>query len=83
MTVGAVRYVASQPWPFPASLMLGCMAEALDEAITLDPVELEDARWLGRAELAAVFAGEHATLRAPRPGAIAGWLLRSWLEGGP
>lgn len=83
VTVGAVRYVASQPWPFPASLMLGCMADALDETITLDLVELEDARWLGRAELAAVFAGEHPTLRAPRPGAIAGWLLRSWLGGGP
>ena len=39
---GAVRYLASQPWPFPASLMLGCDAEATSEAITLDPVELED-----------------------------------------
>lgn len=83
VTVGPVRYVASQPWPFPASLMLGCVAEAVDEAITLDPVELEDARWMGRDELAAVLAGTHATRRAPHPGAIAGWLLRSWLEGGP
>ncbi|WP_134726150.1 NAD(+) diphosphatase [Paracoccus luteus] len=81
VTVGVVRYAASQPWPFPASLMLGCAGDAETETITLDPVELEDARWVGRDELAAVCAGTHASLRAPRPGAIAGWLLQAWLDG--
>lgn len=79
--VGAVRYAGCQPWPFPASLMFGMTAEAESEAITLDPDELEDARWLDRAELAAVMAGTHPVLKAPRAGAIAGWLLARWLEG--
>lgn len=78
--VGAVRFLASQPWPFPASLMLGCVAEAESEAITVDPVEIEDALWVGRERLAAIFAGEDATIRAPRAGAVAGWMLRRWLE---
>lgn len=77
--IGAVRYAGSQPWPFPASLMIGLVAEAESEAITLDPVELEDALWLSRADLAAVMAGTHPVLRAPRRGAIAGWLMRGWL----
>ncbi len=77
--VGAVRYLASQPWPFPASLMLGChgIAEGLD--LTLDPAEIEDALWLSREEMADVFAGVHAAVRSPREGAIAGFLLRAWL----
>ncbi len=77
--VGAVRYLASQPWPFPASLMLGCLAEAESEAITLDPAELEDALWVGRTELLDVFAGTHPRISPPRAGAIAGFLLRNWL----
>ncbi|RZM24942.1 MAG: NAD(+) diphosphatase, partial [Sphingomonas sp.] len=44
--VGKVRYVASQPWPFPSSLMMACVAEAEDDAITLDVNELEDAMWV-------------------------------------
>ncbi len=79
VTIGAVRYLASQPWPFPSSLMLGCVAEALTEAITLDPAELEDARWLSREEVALALAGGHAEIRAPRSGAIAGYLIRNWL----
>ncbi|MEI4473086.1 NAD(+) diphosphatase [Frigidibacter sp. MR17.24] len=79
VVVGAVAYVASQPWPFPASLMLGARAEALSEAITIDPVEIEDARWATREELAEVFAGRHPVIRAPRRGAIAGYLMRQWL----
>lgn len=77
--VGSVRYLASQPWPYPSSLMLGAAGEALDEAITLDPQELEDARWVSREEIACAFAGEHPEIRAPRRGAIAGFLLRNWL----
>ena len=77
--VGAVTYLASQPWPFPASLMFGCKGEALDPAITLDPAELEDARWLTREEAVQVFAGTHPVVRPPRKGAIAEFLLSGWL----
>ncbi len=77
--VGAVRFLASQPWPFPASLMLGCHAEAVSAEITLDPAEIEDALWISRERLAEVFAGTDPVIRAPRAGAIAGWMLRQWL----
>lgn len=77
--VGSVSYVTSQPWPFPASLMLGCRGEALSEEITLDPVELEDALWLTRESLLQVFAGRHPQIRPPRKGAIAEFLMRNWL----
>lgn len=49
--VGAVKYHSSQPWPFPSSLMLGFVAEALSAEIALNDAELEDARWFTRAEL--------------------------------
>ena len=78
--LGRVGYVASQPWPFPSSLMLGCEAEALDREITLDPKELEDAFWISREELAEVFAGTHPRMREPRRGAIAHQLLLNWLR---
>ena len=77
--VGAVGYLASQPWPFPGSLMLGCRGRAETEEITLDPAELEDALWLGKRDLARVFAGAHPDIAPPRQGAIAGFLLKSWL----
>jgi NAD+ diphosphatase len=77
--VGDVRYLASQPWPFPSSLMIGCQGDAMDEAITLDPAELEDAIWVTREEMAQVFSGDHPRIRAPRRGAIAGTLLANWL----
>lgn len=77
--VGAVSYLASQPWPFPASLMLGCRGEAESEEITIDPVEIEQALWVTREEMLDVFAGQHALILPPRKGAIAGFLLRNWL----
>lgn len=76
---GRVEYLASQPWAFPSSLMLGCRAEALDTDIHIDPVEIEDARWVSREEVMAAFAGQHAQLRPAREGAIAHFLLRRWL----
>ena len=78
--VGRVAYLASQPWPFPASLMLGCRGEALSQEITLDPKELEAALWVSRERLLRVFLGEDPQIRAPRTSAIAGFLLRKWLE---
>lgn len=77
--VGPVRLLVSQPWPFPASLMIGCAAEATSTEIACDPVEIEDALWVSRERLAAVFAGTDPVIRAPRSGAIAGWMLRQWL----
>ena len=77
--VGEVGYLASQPWPFPASLMLGCRGEATSRDITLDPVELEAAFWISRERLAAVFADQDTEIRAPRLGAIAHFLMRMWL----
>ncbi|ATG47992.1 NADH pyrophosphatase [Celeribacter ethanolicus] len=77
--VGKVDYVTSQPWPFPASLMLGCRAEAVSREITLDPAELEDARWVRREEMALALAGRHPEIAAARKGALAQVLLRKWV----
>lgn len=77
--VGPVRYLASQPWPYPASLMMGCQGEAENDELTLDPAELESAMWLSSAEVAQVLAGEHPLMKAPRKGAIASFLISNWL----
>lgn len=79
VTLRAVRYLASQPWPFPASLMIGCRAEADGREIRVDPDELEDALWVGRQELLDVFAGTHPRIKPARRGAIARVLLERWL----
>ena len=80
--IGDVHYVASQPWPFPANLMIGCRAEALSDEIVVDRSELEDARWFARDEVAAMLAGAHPDgLRGPVPVAIAHHLMRGWLDG--
>lgn len=81
IAVGPVRYLASQPWPFPMSLMFGCQGEATSEEITVDPVELADARWLSRTEVRSILAGTHPSINAPRSGAIAGALIAAWAEG--
>jgi NAD+ diphosphatase len=78
--VGRVRFLASQPWPFPASLMLGCWAEALSEEIVID-AEIEDARWVSRTEMALAFRGEHPHFAAPQPDSIARWILAAWVAG--
>ena len=77
--VGAVSYLASQPWPFPASLMFGCAGEAISEEITIDPVEIEHALWVPREEMLDIFAGKHPIVLPPRKGAIAHFLLENWL----
>ncbi len=77
--VGAVEYLASQPWPFPASLMFGCRGEALTKEITIDPNEIEDAIWVTREEMADVFASKHPKIKPARKGAIAHFLIRNWL----
>lgn len=78
--VGQVTYLASQPWPFPNSLMFGCHGVATSTEIKIDPNELEDALWVTREELAIVFAGQHPKILPAREGAIAHFLLRNWLS---
>ena len=78
-----VRYIASQPWPFPSQLMIGCTSVADDPELIIDTTELEDARWFTRAELEeARAAGEAGTelLYFPRPFAIAHHLIAWWLD---
>ncbi|KAK7496825.1 hypothetical protein BaRGS_00011805 [Batillaria attramentaria] len=78
--VGRVDYHSSQPWPFPATLMLGCIAHARTEDVKIDPEELEDARWFTRAEVAQMLAGQHPDgLFLPPPQAIARQLVMSWV----
>ena len=77
--VGEVSYLASQPWPFPASLMFGCAGEAVSHEIKIDPVEIEDALWVTREEMADIFAGQHPKIKPARKGAIAHFLLENWL----
>ena len=77
--VSDVSYVASQPWPFPSSLMIGCRAVAKDPALTLDTTEIEAAMWVDKAEVRAALAGDMgAPFMAPPPLAIARYLLEDW-----
>jgi NAD+ diphosphatase len=76
---GHVTYHASQPWPFPSSLMIGCFAEALSRDIRIDGNELAEARWMSRSQTRALLRGEGgADIRVPNPIAIAHHLLRAW-----
>ena len=75
-----VRYVASQPWPFPAQLMIACVAPVADAALTLDLTELDDAMWVTRDEVRASLAGDaDARFIAPPTFAIAHSLLSAWV----
>ena len=75
-----VHYVASQPWPFPSSLMIACLSSTADEESVIDTTALEDARWFTRAEVEAALAGApDAAFIAPPPFAIAHSLLVHWL----
>jgi NAD+ diphosphatase len=80
---GRVNYFASQPWPFPTSLMIGCHAETLSHEVVVDRDELEDARWFDRDEVAAMLARKHpAGLITPPSIAIAYHIIRAWVEDG-
>ncbi len=80
VVVSDVRYVASQPWPFPGSLMIACLGRARSDRLTLDGNELEDAIWVDRAGVEAALAGEpDAPFQAPPPFAIANTLLTRWI----
>ena len=80
---GKVRYFATQPWPFPMSLMIGCHAEALSTDIAVDRSELEDARWFDREEAALMLLRRHPVkLGTPPAVAIAYHIIRAFVEEG-
>jgi NAD+ diphosphatase len=87
IVAGRVRYLASQPWPFPSSLMMGFLAEGLTDDITVDPEELAEARWFERDEIremvtrAADGPDDPARLSLPAPLAIAHQICRRWSSG--
>ena len=76
-----VRYRASQPWPFPQSLMVAFVAEAEARDLTIDTTELRDARWFTRDELRAALAS--GTVAVPSEQSIARWLIDRWLQAVP
>jgi NAD+ diphosphatase len=84
---GRVRYLAAQPWPFPSSLMMGFLAEALTEEITVDPEELAEARWFSRDEIRAMVEraasgpDDSTQVSVPAPIAIAHHICRRWSNG--
>ena len=79
--VGEVRYVASQPWPFPSQLMIACVSRAKGDALDVDTSELEDCFWATREEVAAALAGEADARFLPPPTyAIAHTLLKWWVD---
>ncbi len=85
--IGRVRYLASQPWPFPSSLMMGFLAEALSEEITIDPDEIAEARWFGRDEVRAMVERSRSddsapdVVTLPPPLAIGHQIARRWAFG--
>lgn len=76
--LGRMRYLMSQPWPLSGALMIGLIAETEDEKITIDPSEIEAARWFSRDEICAALAGTSPEMRRPFPFAVATHLLRAW-----
>jgi NAD+ diphosphatase len=73
-----VTYFASQPWPFPSSLMIGLFAEVSNENAVADGKELEEVRWLTREEARAVLDGTHAEVLAPSTLGISRHLIEAW-----
>ncbi len=81
VVAGDVDYIASQPWPFPGSLMIGCMAQVADPALTLDTKEIDAAIWITRDEARAALAADpQARFLAPPPIAIARTLIEHWVS---
>ncbi|WP_428249474.1 NAD(+) diphosphatase [Ferrovibrio sp.] len=82
LATGEVRYIASQPWPFPSSLMIGCVADATSDALTVDQHELEDARWFRRDEVTTMLRAStdmNAPLRLPPPLSLAHQITKRYL----
>ena len=80
--VGEVHYHSSQPWPFPSSLMIGCLGRATSTEIHIDDAEMADVRWFSRDEVTAALENESPSLKVPGSLAIAHHLIKSWVNGG-
>jgi NAD+ diphosphatase len=81
LKVGAIRYHATQPWPFPSSLMLGCYAQALSRDFRIDGHEIEAARWLSKDEVRARLANQiEDEMKLPVAIAIAHHLIKDWAK---
>lgn len=81
--IGTVTYLSSQPWPFPHSLMIGCLAEALTTDLVIDPAEIDDARWFTRAEMQQMLDAAHPDgIVAPTSFSIANKLVRHFVGSG-
>ena len=83
LQIRSVRYFASQPWPFPSSLMIGCFAETDFATITPDGHEIVAARWFDHATIRRMIAGASGEVPLPRRDAIAFHLIAHWAETGP
>ena len=82
IAVRDVRYLTSQPWPFPNSLMIGAHADAIHDSLTIDRNELDDARWFTREEVVAALSNsEDVAFQPPPRSAIARTLLELWVHG--
>ena len=78
IAVGQVHYIATQPWPFPSSLMIGCVAEASSSTIVIDEKELEAARWFDFADVKLMLDHKHPSgLHASHPWAIAHTVIKA------
>ena len=76
-----VKYITSQPWPFPASLMMGCTGEAQNKTVQIDKDELEDVIWVSKEEAFRVLNGLNKSIFMARKGAIARYLIEKWVAG--
>jgi len=81
LSINSVRYHSTQPWPFPSSLMIGCIAEATSEEFEIDGIELSGGKWFTRDELAAAIAGKGDGFFVPPAFAIAHHLVKAFVEG--
>lgn len=80
--VRGLRYIGSQAWPYPGSLMLGFTAEAdPDQPVQVDEAEISSARWFTRTEVRDIFAGRRDDYGLPIGSSIAHFLVKEWLDG--
>ena len=76
-----VKYITSQPWPFPASLMMGCTGEAQNSTIHIDEDELDDVIWVSKEAVFQALNGLDKSIFMARKGAIARYLIEKWVAG--
>lgn len=79
LNVHDIKYVFSQPWPFPSQLMMGMICHTDEREITVNKAELEDARWFSKDTVRNIFEGKTDEFLRPPSFTIAHQLLRSWL----